>query len=51
MTSQRHFDTYFEFDESNVTETDCKISELEVYKSIDQSRKDGTNYQHDKGIK
>ena len=47
MTSQRHVDTYCEIDDSKVTETDCKISsesELEVYESIDQSRKDGTNY-------
>ena len=47
MKSQRHVDTYCEIDDSDVRETDCKISsesELEVYESIDQSRKDGTNY-------
>ena len=47
LTSPRHVDTYCEIDDSKVTETDCKISsesELEVYESIDQSRKDGTNY-------
>ena len=47
LTSPRHVATYYEIDDSKVTETDCKISsesELEVYESIDQSRKDGTNY-------
>nr|XP_022291316.1 uncharacterized protein LOC111102740 [Crassostrea virginica] len=47
LTSPRHVDTYCEIDDSKVTEIDCKIlreSELEVYESIDQSRKDGTNY-------
>ena len=47
LTSPRHVDTYCEIDDSKVTETDCKISsesELEVNESIDQSRKDGTNY-------
>ena len=47
LTSPRHVVTYCEIDDSKVTESDCKISsesELEVYESIDQSGKDGTNY-------
>ena len=47
IKSQRHVDTYCEIDDSDVRETDCKISsesELEVYESINQSSKDGTNY-------